>query len=112
VRRILLLVPGRAPALRLGRLEQIVEAGRPAVADRSGLFVDESSPWVMQSLFGEARDKGAKALETFAYRYAEGESQYERFQVHKTIFPADFLSDFGFFTVRSAGRLRPRRPDP
>jgi hypothetical protein len=61
----------------------------------------------MQSLFlaavGDARDKGAKALETFAYRYREGESQYERFQVHKTIFPRDFLSDFGFRTLRSAG---------
>jgi hypothetical protein len=62
---------------------------------------------VMQSLFlaaiGDARDKGAKGLETFAYRYTEGESQYERFQVHKTIFPRDFLSDLGFRTIRSAG---------
>src|SRR5262249_26034762 len=61
----------------------------------------------LQSLFlaaiGEARDKGAKALETFAYHYPEGESQYERFQVHKTIFPRDFMSDFGFRTVRTSG---------
>ena len=61
----------------------------------------------MQSLFlaaiGDARDRGAKALETFSYRYSEGESQYERFQVHKTIFPADFLADFGFRAVRTAG---------
>jgi hypothetical protein len=72
-------------------------------------LVDESSPWVMQSLFlaaiGDARDKGAKALETFAFRYAEHESPYERFLVHKTIFPRDFLSDFGFVTVRLAGRV-------
>src|SRR5919197_1236947 len=70
-------------------------------------LVDRTSPWVLQSLFlaaiGEARDKGAKALETFAYRYPEGESLYERFQVHKTIFPRDFLSDFGFRTVRISG---------
>jgi hypothetical protein len=63
----------------------------------------------MQSLFlaaiGDARDRGAKALETFAYRYPEGESQYERFQVHKTIFPADFLADFGFRTLRRAGHV-------
>ena len=63
----------------------------------------------MQSLFlaaiGDARDKGAKALETFAYRYAEQESAYERFQVHKTIFPSDFLSDFGFFVIRREGRV-------
>jgi len=87
-------------------------AGPPssdAVLVTCAYLVDESSPWVVQSLFlaaiGDARDKGAKALETFAYRYAEGESQYERFQVHKTIFPSDFLSDFGFYTLRSAGRV-------
>jgi hypothetical protein len=72
-------------------------------------LVDASSPWVVQSLFlaaiGDAKDKGAKALETFAYRYSEGESVYERFQVHKTIFPRDFLSDLGFRTVRSLGRV-------
>jgi hypothetical protein len=63
----------------------------------------------MQSLFlaaiGDARDKGARALETFAYRYPDGGSSYERFYVHKTIFPRDFLSDFGFITVRSLGRV-------
>jgi hypothetical protein len=63
----------------------------------------------MQSLFlaaiGDARDKGARALEAFAYRYPEGETTYERFHVHKTIFPSDFLSDFGFLTLRSAGRI-------
>jgi len=72
-------------------------------------LVAESSPWVMQSLFlaaiGEARDKGAKALEAFAYRYPEGESARERFHVHKTIFPRDFLQDFGFATVRAFGRV-------
>jgi hypothetical protein len=68
-----------------------------------------TAPWVMQSLFlaaiGDAKDKGARALETFAYRYPEGESNYERFIVHKTIFPRDFLSDFGFLTVRALGRV-------
>src|SRR6266481_4915433 len=69
---------------------------------------DELSPWVLQSLFlaaiGEARERGAHAVEAFAYRYPEGESAYERFHVHKTIFPTDFLGDFGFRIVRSAGR--------
>ena len=85
-------------------------AGPPsddAVLITCAYLVETSSPWVMQSLFlaaiGEAKDKGAKALETFAYRYRDGESQYERFQVHKTIFPRDFLSDFGFRTLRTAG---------
>ena len=85
-------------------------AGPPsddAVLVTCAYLVEQSSPWVMQSLFlaaiGDARDRGAKALETFAYRYREGESQYERFQVHRTIFPSDFLADFGFQTLRTAG---------
>jgi len=72
-------------------------------------LADPSSPWVMQSLFlaaiGDARDRKAKALEAFAYRYPEGESTYERFLVHRTIFPRDFLADLGFQPVRSAGRV-------
>src|SRR5688500_19197187 len=68
-----------------------------------------ASPWVEQSLFlaaiGEARDKGARALEAFAYRYGEGETTYERFLVHRTVFPSDFLADFGFRTVRAQGRV-------
>ena len=87
-------------------------AGPPspdAVLVTCAYLVDFSSPWVMQSLFlaaiGDARDKRAKALEAFAYRYPEGESAYERFQVHKTIFPRDFLSDLGFVTLRTQGRV-------
>src|SRR4029079_13807542 len=72
-------------------------------------LVDETSPWVLQSLFlaaiGEARERGAKAVEAFGYRYPEGESAYERFHVHKTIFPADFLADLGFRLTRSSGRV-------
>ena len=73
-------------------------------------LVDRSRPWVLQSLFlaaiGDARDRGAKALETFAYAYPEGESAYERFRVHRTVFPSDFLADFGFMPVRSQGRVQ------
>jgi hypothetical protein len=71
-------------------------------------LVDASSPWVLQSLFlaaiGEARDRGFAGLEAFSYRYPEGESAYERFRVHRTVFPQDFLADFGFRVVRTAGR--------
>jgi hypothetical protein len=78
-------------------------------------LVDTASPWVLQSLFlaaiGEARERGSKAVESFAYRYGEGESPYERFHVHKTIFPADFLGDFGFRIVRSSGRVGLARLD-
>ena len=78
-------------------------------------IVETSSPWVLQSLFlaaiGEARERGAKAVEAFAYRYPEGESAYERFHVHKTIFPRNFLEDFGFQTVRRLGRVELARLD-
>ena len=87
-------------------------AGPPssdAVLIACAYLVDLSSPWVMQSLFlsaiGDAKDKGAKAVETFGYRYPEGESAYERFYVHRTIFPSDFLADFGFQPVRWEGRV-------
>jgi hypothetical protein len=87
-------------------------AGPPsedAVLVTCAYLLDRASPWVMQSLFlaaiGDARDKRAKALETFAYRYPEGESAHERFLVHRTVFPRDFLSDFGFETVRALGSV-------
>ena len=87
-------------------------AGPPsddAVIVTCAYLIDRTSPWVLQSLFlaaiGEAKDKGAAALEAFAYRYREGESDYERFLVHRTVFPHDFLADFGFQTVRAAGPL-------
>jgi hypothetical protein len=87
-------------------------AGPPspdAVLVTCAYLVDRSTPWVLQSLFlaaiGHARDRKAKALEAFAYRYREGESVYERFLVHRTVFPRDFLADLGFTTVRMVGRL-------
>jgi hypothetical protein len=72
-------------------------------------LVEGSAQWVMQSLFlsaiADVKERGGKALEAFAYRYAEGESAEERFLVHRTVFPADFLADFGFLTVRRSGRV-------
>ena len=83
-------------------------AGPPsddAVLVTCAYLVDSSKPWVMQSLFltaiGDAREKGARALEAFAYDYGDAGTAFERFQVHKTIFPSDFLADFGFVTVRT-----------
>ncbi len=87
-------------------------AGPPsdvAVLITCAYLVDLSAPWVLQSLFltviAEARDKGVKAIETFGYRYADGESSYERFLVHRTVFPSDFLADFGFYPVRWDGEV-------
>ena len=87
-------------------------AGPPsedAVLVTCAYVVDPATPWVLQSLFlaaiGEAKDKGAGALEAFAYRYPEGGTIAQRFHLHRTVFPHDFLSDFGFVTVRTAGRI-------
>jgi hypothetical protein len=99
------------PATLFPRADDL-PAGPPsgdAVLVTCAYLVDRGSPWVLQSLFlaaiGEAKDRGAKALEAFAYRYPEGESAYERFTVHKTVFPRDFLADFGFRTIRAEGRV-------
>jgi hypothetical protein len=84
-------------------------ASTDAVLVTCAYLVDSSKPWVMQSLFltaiGDAREKGARALEAFAYDYGDTGTTFERFQVHKTIFPSDFLADFGFVTVRRQGRV-------
>jgi hypothetical protein len=72
-------------------------------------LVDPSSPWVLQSLFlsaiGEARDRRLRAIEAFGYRYPEGSTPAERFLLHRTVFPSDFLADFGFATIRVEGRV-------
>jgi hypothetical protein len=93
-------------------------AGPPsedAVLVTCAYLVSDAQPWVEQSLFlaaiGEARDKGATALEAFAYRYPDDAGSFERFLVHRTVFPRDFLADFGFRTVRSSGRIELARLD-
>jgi len=93
-------------------------AGPPsndAVLVTCAYLADPSTPWVMQSLFlaaiGDARDRGAAALETFSYAYRDGESMHERFLVHRTVFPHDFLADLGFRTLRIAGRVELVRLD-
>jgi hypothetical protein len=106
-----------APATLFPRAADL-PAGPPsddAVLVTCAYLLTDTQPWVEQSLFlaaiGEARDKGARALEAFAYRYREGMSSAERFLVHRTVFPRDFLADFGFRTVRSSGRIELTRLD-
>ncbi len=93
-------------------------AGPPsddAVIVTCSYLVSNAAVWVEQSLLlaaiGEARDRGAKALEAFAYRYRPGETAENRFLVHRTVFPRDFLEEFGFFTVRAQGNVELCRLD-
>ena len=78
-----------------------------AVVVTCSYVVGDGAEWIEKSLLlaaiGESRDRGAKALEAFAYRYPEGESVEERFLVHRTVFPRDFLEEFGFVTLRAPG---------
>jgi hypothetical protein len=99
------------PSELFPRAEEL-PAGPPsedAVLITCAYLVEGSAQWVMQSLFlsaiADVKERGGKALEAFAYRYAEGESPEERFLVHRTVFPSDFLGDFGFRTVRRLGRV-------
>jgi hypothetical protein len=87
-------------------------AGPPsdeAVLITCAYLSDPATPWVMQSLFlaviGEARDRKLGAIEAFGYRYPDGATPTERFLVHRTVFPADFLGDFGFVPIRVEGRV-------
>jgi hypothetical protein len=87
-------------------------AGPPsddAVLVTCAYLTREGADWVLKSLLlaaiGEARDQGAKALEAFAYRYPERELSSRRFLSHRTVFPRDFLEEFGFVTVRTQGRV-------
>jgi hypothetical protein len=82
---------------------------RDAVLITCAYLVDVTSPWVLQSLFlaaiGETNDRGYPALEAFAYRYGQAADFGDRFLSHRTIFPVDFLRDFGFQPRRTAGRV-------
>jgi hypothetical protein len=105
------------PATLVPRAAEL-PAGPPsddAVLVTCSYLLSDTQPWVEQSLFlaaiGEARDKGARALEAFAYRYREDTPTADRFLVHRTVFPRDFLADFGFRTLRAAGRVELARLD-
>jgi hypothetical protein len=87
-------------------------AGPPsddAVIVTCSYISDPSSPWALQSLFlaclGESKDRGAAAVEAFAYAYEQRGDFESRFLHHRTIFPRDFLGDLGFRTVRVDGRV-------
>jgi hypothetical protein len=97
---------------------QSMPAGPPsrdAAIITCAYLIEAGSPWALQSLIlaaiGECRDRGLVALEAFAYRHAPDAGFSERFVRHRTIFPSDFLRDFGFHTRRSAGRIELMRLD-
>lgn len=88
---------------------------RDAVLVTCAYLTRAQTPWVLQSLFlaaiGECKDRGFPALEAFAHRYDANAEFAARFLRHRTIFPSDFLRDFGFASRRSAGRIELMRLD-
>jgi hypothetical protein len=88
---------------------------RDAVVVTCAYLTEVHSPWVLQSLMlaaiGECKDRGFPAIEAFGYRYPADESFEARFLLHRTIFPHDFLRDFGFQPRRAAGRIELMRLD-
>jgi hypothetical protein len=96
----------------------VLPAGPPsrdAVLVTCAYLTEAHSPWVLQSLMlaaiGECKDRGVPAIEAFGYRYPTDESFEARFLLHRTIFPHDFLRDFGFQPRRAAGRIELMRLD-
>jgi hypothetical protein len=85
-------------------------ASEDAVLVTCAYLVDPASPWVIQSLFlaaaGEARARGAEALEAFAFRYTKQDDFEQRFILHRAIFPHDLLADLGFLPLRNAGHVQ------
>ena len=97
---------------------QSMPAGPPsrdAAIITCAYLIEAGSPWALQSLIlaaiGECRDRGLAALEAYAYRHTPDAGFSERFVRHRTIFPSDFLRDFGFHTRRTAGRIELMRLD-
>ena len=69
-------------------------------------LVEGSAQWVMQSLFlaaiADVRERGGKAIEAFL---PIRRGRVDRAALPRTVFPNDFLADFGFRTVRRLGRV-------
>ena len=92
-------------------------AGPPtedAVLVTCAYLVDSSKPWVMQSLFltaiGDARDKGARALEAFAYRYDESDSHVRAVSSAQDDLPAGLPGRLRLPDGARAGPRRARAP--
>jgi hypothetical protein len=108
-RHVASLQYGPAPAFPRARTLPAGPASDDAVLVTCAYLSDPSSPWSLQSLFlaciGACHERGVPAIEAFAFVHAAEAEFAERFLYHRTVFPRDFLADYGFRTLRSAGRV-------
>jgi hypothetical protein len=108
-RHVASLQYGPAPAFPRARTLPAGPASDDAVLVTCAYLSDPSSPWSLQSLFlaciGACHERRVPAIEAFAFVHAPEAEFAERFLRHRTVFPRDFLADYGFRTLRSAGRV-------
>lgn len=108
-RHIASLQYGPAVAFPRARTLPAGPASDDAVLVTCAYLSDPSSPWSLQSLFlaciGACHERRVTAIEAFAFVHAAEAEFAERFLGHRTVFPRDFLADYGFATLRSAGRV-------
>jgi len=108
-RHVASLQYGPAAAFPRARTLPAGPASDDAVLVTCAYLSDPSSPWSLQSLFlaciGACHERRVTAIEAFAFVHAAEAEFAERFLGHRTVFPRDFLADYGFATLRSAGRV-------
>ena len=108
-RHVASLQYGPAPAFPRARTLPAGPASADAVLITCAYLSDPHSPWALQSLFlaciGACHERDVPAIEAFAFVHAAEAEFAERFLHHRTVFPRDFLADYGFRTLRSAGRV-------
>lgn len=108
-RHIASLQYGPAVAFPRARTLPAGPASDDAVLVTCAYLSDPSSPWSLQSLFlaciGACHERRVTAIEAFAFVHAAEAEFADRFLGHRTVFPRDFLADYGFATLRSAGRV-------
>ena len=99
-RHVASLQYGPAPAFPRARTLPAGPASDDAVLVTCAYLSDPSSPWALQSLFlaciGACHERNVPAVEAFAVVHAAEAEFAERFLHHRTIFPRDFLADYGF----------------
>ena len=90
-------------------------ASDDAILVTCAYLVDETSPWVLQSLFlaaiGEARDRGATRPRGVLVPVSGGRVGLRALSGAQDGVPAAFLADLGFDVLRAAGRVGLSRLD-
>ena len=106
-RHVASLQYGPAAAFPRARTLPAGPASPDAVLITCAYLSDPHSPWALQSLFlaciSECHDRKLPAVEAFGLAHVQEATFADRFLYHRTIFPRDFLGDYGFRPLRTEG---------